>query len=421
MSKVKHPLKVAIIGGGPGGLSAARFCQDKGWKATVFERRSRVGGKSYSMIDGDAFFEMGTCYATRADRQVKAWMKETDISLTRLGEARFDGANIVDYVKSGGGGSLTAQLAAFVLKSRPLRRALKTGDDRQDVLDELSISTLDWVRKAKLPKIEKALHRVQTTNGYGYLDKTSIGQTLRWCSLDLILSGALNQVHMPDESWSEFWRRFATDLDVRLGEEVVGIERRVDDVVIHTHGTEQLFDAVINTAPMQVFCEIADATPEEVFIRDAVEWQNYTTSLFSSKNWFSGYKICGFSYGLVDSSRVGALIGARYECEDSDLGGYLYVSGQFSKDLSQPELAEILRSDAKRHGFDVHSIVHQETWEFFPQIRQEAVKNGVFNLMSKIQGQQRTWHGGSTFSHELVSSVVMQSDFLVKSMAKAQN
>ena len=162
MSNAKYPLKVAIIGGGPGGLSAARFCQDRGWNATVFERRNRVGGKSYSMIEGDAFFEMGTCYATRADRRVKAWMKEVGVSLTRLGEARFDDAYIVDYVKSGGGSSLTAQLANFVLKSRPLRRALKTGDSRQKVLDELSMSTLDWVRRAKLPKIEKALHRVQT-------------------------------------------------------------------------------------------------------------------------------------------------------------------------------------------------------------------------------------------------------------------
>ena len=223
---------------------------------------------------------------------------------------------------------------------------------------------------------------------------------------------------MPDESWSEFWRRLADGLDVRLGAEVVGIERRKNDVVIHSQGDEHIFDVIINTAPMQVFCDVAEATREEQFVRDAVEWQNYTTSLFSSKNWFSGYKVCGFSYGLVDSSRVGALIGARYECEDKDLGGHMYVSGQFSKGLTQPELAEILHSDAKRHGFDIHSILHQETWEFFPQIKPDAVREGVFNLMSSMQGQQRTWYGGSTFSHELVSSVVTQSDFLVKEITK---
>ena len=36
--------KVAIIGGGPGGLSAAYFLAIMGHKPTIFEKRSKLGG-----------------------------------------------------------------------------------------------------------------------------------------------------------------------------------------------------------------------------------------------------------------------------------------------------------------------------------------------------------------------------------------
>ena len=38
-----HMLDVAIVGGGPGGLSAARRLAADGWSVTVFEEHDRVG------------------------------------------------------------------------------------------------------------------------------------------------------------------------------------------------------------------------------------------------------------------------------------------------------------------------------------------------------------------------------------------
>ncbi len=41
---VDLPQKIAIVGGGPAGLSAAFYCRKMGYPVTVFEKESRPGG-----------------------------------------------------------------------------------------------------------------------------------------------------------------------------------------------------------------------------------------------------------------------------------------------------------------------------------------------------------------------------------------
>ena len=48
--------------------------------------------------------------------------------------------------------------------------------------------------------------------------------------------------------------------------------------------------------------------------------------------------------------------------------------------------------------------------------RQDAVAEGLFDVLHRVQGQNRTWFGGSTFSHELVSSVVNHAHDLIPGM-----
>lgn len=416
MTRPSTPFRIAVIGAGPAGLAAARFIRDAGHDVTVFEAESRVGGKSYSVFHGDAMNELGTCYTTRAHRIVKRWMKECGIGLTRLGEARFDGRKVVEYVKSGAGAPLAVQAIRFVLASRRLRRDIALRPNDPEVCREAAMTTQEWVRSLNLPKIELAMHRIQTTQGYGYTDVATIGQTVQWCDLDFILSGVLNQLHMPDEGWSEFWRRFSRDLDVRLETPVTGLDRSGPLPVIMAGGKTEEFDAVVSTVPMETFTGFAAASPDEPAICDGVEWQTYTTTLFTSPDWFDGFQVIGFSRASRDSTLQGAILGGRREGESEQLGGRLYVTGQFSKDLEPSELREILLAEADYYGFKIEAVIQQKCWPYFPQYRADAVRDGLFDVLRRVQGQQRTWFGGATFSHELVSNVVVHAQHLVANM-----
>ena len=412
----KQNLKIAIIGGGPAGLSAARFISDCGHTPTVFEAEPRIGGKSYSVLNGDTLNELGTCYTTRQHRIVKRWMKECGISLERLGEARFDGEKVVNYVRHGPGAPLAFQAVRFMLAARRLRKAIAERPLDPKVREEAAMTTRDWVLAHKLPKMELAMHRIQTTQGYGYIDEATIGQTVQWCDLDFILSGVLNQLHMPKEGWTEFWQRFSEGFDVRLGAPVTNIERSQEKVVIHTPGQSETFDAIFSTIPMETFAALTAASSDEQFIAEAIDWQAYTTTLFTSPDWFDGFQVTGYSRASRDSSARGAILGGRREGESEQLGGRLYVTGQFATGLTDPELRDILRADAERYGFTIEAIIQQKTWQYFPQYKQEAVAEGLFDVLRRVQGENRTWFGGSSFSHELVSSVVKHSQNTVPGM-----
>lgn len=408
--------RIAIIGAGPAGLSAARFLHEQGLRPVVFEANERIGGKSFSILNGDHVNEMGTCYTTRAHTLIKGWMKENAITLRRLGEARFDGQSVLNYVKQGPGGPLPLQVTRFIRKAGVLRRAIRDHPDDPATLQEASLSTIDWVRRLNIPKIELAMHRIQTTQGYGYVDEATIGQTVQWCDLQYLLSGVLNDLHMPEQGWSTFWERFARPFDIRLGAGVTGLDRTGPKPVIYTRDSEDVFDAVISTIPMQLFTRITEASALEQRVADSINWKNYTTTLITSNDWFTGHQVIGYSRASRSSELRGAILGGRAEGESTELGGRLYVTGQFSDGLSPEELREILFADAALHGFTINNVILQKTWQYFPQYRAEAVGSGLFGDLRRVQGHKATWFSGSTFSHELASSVVLRSRSVVRDM-----
>jgi len=411
-------LKIAVIGGGPGGLSAAQFIREAGHQAVVFEKDNRIGGKSFSFSTGDAFNEMGTCYTTRQHVIVKRWMKQNGIHLRRLGEARYDDAPVVDYVKKGAGPPLALQALRFVTEAGRLRRRIAEAPSDPAVLTEASMTVDAWLARLDLPKLDLAMHRILPAQGYGYAKEVTIGQTVQWCDFDLLISGVLNDMHMPVEGWSEFWNRFAKRFDVRLEARIEQIERRDNSVIVVSGDGSERFDALVSTLPMDEFARLTDLLPAEQAILDGVEWQNYTTTLVSSKNWFTGAQVHGYSRACKDPSLRGAMLGSRREGDVMENGARLYVTGQFSNGLTAPELREILLADIERLGVKVETVIYARTWKYFPQYRVGAVADGLFTAMREAQGGKRTWFSGATFSHELISSVVERSRLSVKDMLK---
>lgn len=410
-------LKIAVIGGGPGGLSAAQFIQEAGHQAVVFERDNRIGGKSFSFGNGDAFNEMGTCYTTRQHVIVKRWMRQHGIRLKRLGEARYDDAPVVEYVKKGAGPPLAVQALKFVTEAGKLRRKIAEAPGDAAVKAEAAMTVDAWLARLDLPKLDLAMHRILPAQGYGYAAEVTIGQTVQWCDFDLLISGVLNDMHMPVEGWSEFWNRFAKRFDLRLDSRIEQLERSNDGVSVVAGGERERFDAMVSTVAMDEFVRLTELLPAERAVLHGVEWQNYTTTLVSSKNWFKGAQVHGYSRACKDPALRGAMLGSRREGDVMEDGAALYVTGQFSNALTPPELREVLLADIAGLGVKA-DVIYARTWKYFPQYRVDAVADGLFTAMREAQGGKRTWFSGATFSHELVSSVVERSRLSVKDLVK---
>lgn len=363
---------------------------------------------------------MGTCYTTMAHKHVKKWMKQFNINLRQNGKMLFDGAEFMDYVNVGGGLPFSLQAFKFLRDGSRLKSRLRQNPENPALIEEAAQTTLDWLRARDLPKMERFLHRVMTINGYGFLDETPAIQAHRWVDWRLMVSGAFNQLHMPVEGWSEFWRRLAEDLDVRLSTPVIRIERFKEQVVINTKTGPETFDAVVCAMPLDEFLPLLDgAAEDETFVANAINWQGYTTSLIATAAPFTENHLAGYSSTLLPGAEKGHLLGARREVYEPDLGGHLYVVGQLSAGLNDADLKETCIAHLKDRGADLTAFIMQENWKYFALYDRDAIRNGLLQTMERIQGQRRTWYTGASFSFEAISHICRFNDDLASQILAA--
>lgn len=415
----KQP-RIGIIGGGAAGLSMARLLKDVGITETVvFEALPQVGGKSFTVYQGDTVVEMGTCYATFSHKVTNAWMKQLKMPMTGLREQRFDGTDFMDYIRAGSGPPLLLQVLRYNNAKARLEKALTKSPPPQWAIDEAAMPIKDWLDARKLGKIENFLHRSTTNIAYGFVNEIPTVQALRWNDMKLIMTGLLKQLKMPAEGWAEFWNRIAAQLDVRVNTKVTGVDRSGPGVTITTSRNEtHHFDQVICAIPIDEFSDLSTPTENEKFAAESVVWNGYTTTLFAAENWFTDVDTESYKEAVIPGAKLGQLMSARRDGFEADFGGHLYLSGQLSGEYTGPELVELLKDGVERNGAKVTNVILQKMWKYHARYKRDAILDGLMNRLETMQGDQKTWYTGATFSHEAVSHIVTYNTKLVKRMQR---
>jgi phytoene desaturase len=63
MATQNHPPEhIVVVGAGPGGLTAAMLLAHRGFKVTVFEKESRVGGRNAAIVSNGYTFDTGPTF-----------------------------------------------------------------------------------------------------------------------------------------------------------------------------------------------------------------------------------------------------------------------------------------------------------------------------------------------------------------------
>ncbi|MEL6726126.1 MAG: FAD-dependent oxidoreductase [Pseudomonadota bacterium] len=406
-----------ILGGGPAGLTMARMLKDRGAQSVVvLEASPKIGGKCLTSEIGDHVVEFGTCYAVWSHKYVLKQMKKLGIKRNFLKAQRIDDRELMDYIRDGSGPSFMLQVLKYArLRGQLMARARK-GDASTNAV--FAQSTRDWLRANNLGKIENMMHRVVTSIGYGYLDRLPLIHAFRWVDLDMLITGLLKFTVMPDRGWQHFWDRFADGLDVQLEQRATQIDRDTDGVSVTTEaGDTYRADTLINTIPINDFCQMTKATEAEQHVADSVSWSGYTTTLIAVDKWAHSAPVNAWSDTCATDQNDGKLLFHRYECE-SEEGQALFTVGQLSTAYSKDELAELVTFDAEQRGAKNPRIVQQAIWQYMPTYSAESIRSGLLQTMETMQGEQNTFHTGSTFSHEAVSTIcAFNAQLLPKVMA----
>lgn len=412
--------RIGIIGGGPAGLSMARLLKEQGFEnITVFEALPQVGGKSFTAQYGETLVEMGTAYATYSHRITNRWTRKLNMKMDRLGLVRFNGANFMDYVRAGSGPMLLIQIWRYLNARRKLTRALKLSHPPKWAIEQAAMPILDWLRERNLGKMENFMHRSTTNLAYGFIDVLPTVQALRWNDLELMLSGALQQLKFPVDGWAEFWARIAQDLDVRVNTRISAVDRREQDVLVTTEtGATHEFDLLVCAIPVDDFGKLTEPTPNEVIVNQSIEWNGYTTTVLVVEGWFDDTHVDSFKEAVVPGAKLGQMLSVRYEGYEPELGGHVYLAGQLTGDYTGPELVELLKADVEKRGGKVTNVVLQKMWKYHSQYKPEAIRDGLLTRLEQMQGEAHTWYTGATFSHEVVSHIVNYNAELAQRLQK---
>ena len=392
----------------------AKMLQDRGVTGVkVLEASDKVGGKCLSSEFGDHVVEFGTCYAIWSHRYILKHMKALGIRRNFLRAQRIDDRELLDSIRDGSGPPLAYQAFKYLwLRARLLKRA-EANDPKAN--DALSQPTSVWLQARNLGKIERMMHRVVTSIGYGYLNRLPLVHALRWVDFDMLVTGILKFTVMPDGGWQNFWNQFADGLDIRLRQAAIGVKRDTDAVRVTTSdGTVFEADYLINTIPVSQFCKLTEPSAAESKVAESIEWGGYTTSLVSVAAWEHTAPVNSWSETCATDANDGQILFSRFECPNED-GRLLFTVGQLSNAYATDELTELAVYSASQRGAVDPRIVQQAFWSYMPTYRAECVRDGLIHTMTKMQGENRTFHSGASFSHEAVSTI---SSFNAQLLAK---
>lgn len=260
-------MKVAVIGAGLAGLSAAREVQQAGAEVVVLEARERVGGRVEAGVIAGHPIELGGTWIGAGHTRMQALVAELGLetfrtwndegrTLVRLGSrsALVPGRKgAVPRLNPVALADLAQGLARFGRLARGVDPARPWAHPRAHVLDGQTFET--WVRRTLRTPTGRAYFRTATEAVFA-ADTTDL--SLLHALFYAVSNGDLETMLSVDEGAQQdrvvggsalVAERLAAGLDVRLGTRVEGVTRRAGGVEVDTSAGPLDADRVVVALP----------------------------------------------------------------------------------------------------------------------------------------------------------------------------
>ena len=394
-----RPLKVAVIGGGVSGLTAARELTAAGAAVTVFERADEVGGKSASVEIGGHIFDLGAHLCSSAYEQLAALLEE-------LGIERDDVSRVILYdIEANAPRTTVADVNVEFLRYhgqvRPhLKGILDPGFERHEA--RFSSPLAKWAASEGIEKLVAATAIGYTASGYGHPSDPELpalyflkyAETATFC-----MDPGTLRYWTPRGGFGNVWKRVADELpDVRCGAEIEAVERDADGVRVRVGGVTHRFDRLVVAAPLHELSNWLELSAEEAELFSKIRLLDYATVIVSAE----GLPRDGFflvKNHCQDPRSVGHAVAFHHRQPDSDV--YLFWA-YLEEGMTDEALLGRLGEDAARLGGRFTTVHAVHRWQFFPHVSPAAMEAGFYRRAAAMQGRQHTFYAGSLFNFELV-------------------
>lgn len=433
--------KIAIIGAGPAGLSAAEALKELGYQhITVFEKLDRVGGMSlskyYTTSSGQKIaYELGSLQPT-GSKKLSALLKKYDlhhgkhnasqnkqslkIKMYSLNEHRA----VVNFVDHLSGFPLSDTLRFFPQTLRFVNHLIKNyalihpgythiGEKR---LSELSIGYEDWLDQMNFKSFDLVLRMLGSMATFSnpiprknitLLANTKIFLNLLYPPMSYI-NGTLRFIK---QGYQELWNRVAKNHEIIFNSNINKLIRKPTGVEIYLDDKVHTFDKAIITCSLAETLHFLDVTDDE-------------RELFNKVQYSPGWRVAFLAkkmphdalYALIEPylESTGETNGVQtfYPEGKVDEETWLYSSVFNENKYENIETALANAKELLSREFGATDIqwLDRAYWpEYVPYFLGEDIKNNILQKIEGLQGKNSTYFLGGTLSGSAQAVVIEYS------------
>ncbi len=415
-------LRIAVVGGGIGGLTAALTLQDKGHTVVAFEKDIRVGGKCWSPAYKGQHFEMGACsvspefhtvlrlarrYKQRLRRRVPFWIMDPKGGTTTFRK---------EYWKAGDTPAILVEMGRYLFHAVNFGLRYNRPSGYVNLPKFYDKPFQQFCHDNGMEHIAPWMELPVTSFGYGDLRTIKTWYVLDYVdainflglAIQLILMGQ-SPVHQFLEGYGGLVTAMARDLDVRLGAEVKTIARDPEGVTITTGVpgmAPERFDAVVLAVPLQELRDCLTLSDEETLLADDVQSNTYAIAAcvldkVPEGNHLLRFNACKENFGHVALIERGLHGDAAKLCVC-----YIPVIDQH---FQLTDVIDWLKEDIQKLGFGLEEVVDSREWTYFSHF----LHRWSYSILRTLQGENRTWYVGGMAKFELAERVAREAESLV--------
>ena len=416
--------KIAVVGGGVAGLTAAHYLNKEGHEVKVFEAESEVGGKVNTFYHEGLPYEMGAVWLGEGYETVQELAEEFDVPYHKVAEPEIlKKGKLYSYPNY----ALTQYNPARMLLSwisfqRFLKKHQLSEPGFAHLADEFHLSTEELTRKLGIWAVCDITSSFMTGCGYGYFE--SIPGLYLLKLLPMAVNGLVSDkighadllVASFTPGWQQLWKEVAKGLNVKLACPVENIRRIEDDedtrIEIESKDTKEEFDAVIIAAPLQSAYHYLDIDEKEQELFEKIKHFKYLVTLIE------GSDIPHAS--LMDHAKEKTMGHVNLFAQYNKPKNVYTVYQILPKDMPLDDAKELMLKDIEACGGKFKRIIHQKLWDYFPHVTKEDLDAGFYKDLEQRQGVKNTYYAGGIMNFETVESTASYSKSLVEKFFKTQ-
>ena len=402
---------VAVIGGGSSGTYGAVNLGDLGNSVVVVEKESVLGGhtNTYTVPDDGTKIDYGVMAFWNTSAVIDFFAR-FDVPLAPLS---FPGATTTVYADFETGESLpsfneSADLSAYIEQLDKYPYLLEGWELPSPVPEDLLLPFGEFVEKYSLQDIAYALYNSPSIGGVGnILDQLTVTvfKGINHSYLEELKgAGVTSANHDNHEVYDKALAELGSD--VLLDSTVVAMDRPTNSsdvrIVVQTPTGNKLIVAsqILVTIPQTLDNMTPfDLDQREQSLLEQLDNTAYYCGLVSSTGLPAGY---GYVNAAADTPYNIPVFPAMYHISPTAVDGiYSFWYGADS-DLAEADIKDDISVTIQRLGnsstVEPEFVAYSSHTPFNLHVPADAIDDGFYNSLNKLQGYRNTWYTGQLFT-----------------------